>query len=78
MNNTSMTQRVQRMIAAGYTNQQIISKLQVKPQIVYNIRYKMGKKKGLGALPIKTTTPTPAPAGEKLPTLWEKFVSLFK
>ena len=54
-----MTQRVRRMINSGHSNKAIIEKLGVKPQMVYNIRYKMGKKKGLGALPVKVAAPEP-------------------
>jgi hypothetical protein len=76
MNNTSMSARIRRMVAAGYSNQHIIATLHVKPQIVYNMRYRMGKKKGLGALPVKVKSPEPTPQVVK-PTLWERVVAFF-
>jgi hypothetical protein len=76
MINAPVTHRVRRMILSGHSNKAIIEKLNVKPQVVYNIRYKLGKKKGLGALPVKVESPEPAPQAVK-PTLWERVVAFF-
>jgi hypothetical protein len=54
----STAQRVRGMIDRGYTNKQIIEKLGIKPQMVYNIRYQINKERGLGAI----GTPAPKPA----------------
>lgn len=50
----STAEKVRRMIEQGYTNKDIIERLSVKPQAVYNARYQINKARGLGAL-----TPTP-------------------
>ena len=52
----STAEKVRRMIDQGYTNKAIIQKLDIKPQVVYNIRYQINKARGLGAIgahPIK-------------------------
>ena len=46
----STTQRIRTMVHKGYTNRDIIDKLQCKPQSVYNIRYQMNKERGLGSI----------------------------
>lgn len=46
----SMSEKVRRMIEQGYTNKDIVHRLDVKPQIIYNLRYQMNKARGLGAL----------------------------
>jgi hypothetical protein len=79
MRNTSMAQRVRRMILSGHSNQAIIEKLHVKPQVVYNIRYKLGKKKGLGALPLVATPQQVQVAEPQVPepSVWHKVVRFF-
>lgn len=54
----SMAQRVRGMIDRGHTNREIINKLGVKPQMVYNLRYQINKARGLGSI----GKPTPKPA----------------
>ena len=54
----SMASRVRKMIEQGSSNKEIIEKLKIKPQIVYNMRYQLNKERGLGAI----GKPTPAPA----------------
>jgi hypothetical protein len=54
----SMAQRVRGMIDRGYNNKQIIEKLGVKPQMVYNTRYQINNERGLGAI----GKPVPKPA----------------
>lgn len=54
----SMSAKVRRMIDQGHTNKDIIEKLGIKPQAVYNIRYQINKARGLGAI----GKPAPAPA----------------
>ena len=46
----SLAQKVRRMVEKGYTTQDIVAKLKVKPQVVYNVRYQINKGKGLDAL----------------------------
>jgi hypothetical protein len=46
----SVSQRVRELIEQGHNNKYIVSKLQCKPQVVYNVRYQINKSKGLGAL----------------------------
>ena len=48
----STNERVRRLIVAGYSNKHIVEKLEVKPQIVYNMRYQINKGRGLGAIPL--------------------------
>ena len=55
----SVSAKVRRMVDQGHTNKDIIEKLGVKPQAVYNIRYQINKARGLGAL----GTAAPSPAG---------------
>lgn len=46
----STNEQIRRLITAGYSNKHIIEKLEVKPQIVYNMRYQINKGRGLGAM----------------------------
>lgn len=52
------SERVRMMIEKGYTNKHIIERLHVKPQMVYNIRYQLNKKRGLGAIKPQGSTGT--------------------
>lgn len=54
----SMSQRVREMIDRGHTNKAIIERLNVKPQVVYNMRYQINKARGLGSI----GKPAPKPA----------------
>lgn len=54
----SVAEKVRRLIDQGHTNKAIVDKLNIKPQVVYNIRYQVNKARGLGA--IGKTTPPPA------------------
>ena len=75
---TSTTQRIRTMVHKGYTNRDIIAKLDCKPQAVYNIRYQMNKERGLGsigALP-KPTDGIGAPPKRKYVRKAEKLASL--
>lgn len=54
----SMSQRVREMIDRGHTNKTIIERLNVKPQVVYNMRYQINKARGLGSI----GKPAPKPA----------------
>jgi hypothetical protein len=54
----STAERVRNMIERGHTNRDIVDKLGVKPQIVYNLRYQVNKARGLGAI----GKPAPKPA----------------
>lgn len=47
---TSLTQKVRRMVLAGYDNKTIIQKLHCKPYVIYNVRYTLNKSQGLGGL----------------------------
>ena len=47
---TSMTQRIRALIDKGYSNKDIIAKLQCTPQAVYNNRYQLNKERGLGSI----------------------------
>lgn len=47
----SLARKVRRMVEDGYTTKDIVTKLKVKPQVVYNVRYQINKAKGLGSLP---------------------------
>lgn len=49
----STSSQIRKMILKGHTNKSIIDKLGCKPQNVYNMRYQLSKKKGIGALPTK-------------------------
>jgi hypothetical protein len=53
-----MSQRVREMIDRGHTNKTIIERLNVKPQVVYNMRYQINKARGLGSI----GKPAPKPA----------------
>jgi hypothetical protein len=66
------------MVHKGYTNRDIIAKLDCKPQSVYNIRYQMNKERGLGsigALP-KPTDGIGAPPKRKYVRKAQKLASL--
>jgi hypothetical protein len=40
----SMSEKIRRMIKSGKTNKEIVAKLQVKPAIVYTVRWNMETK----------------------------------
>jgi hypothetical protein len=44
------TQRIRKMLDAGYTNKAIIGSLGCKPQAVYQTRYQLNKERGLGSI----------------------------
>lgn len=48
--NRSKTARVRRLIEQGLTTKEIVTKLKVRPQVVYNVRYHYNKSRGLGAI----------------------------
>ena len=54
---TPIAHKVRNMIEQGHTTKEIVAKLKVKPQIVYNMRYQVNKAKGLGSI----GKPAPAP-----------------
>ena len=54
----STSEKVRRLIDQGYTNKTIIERLNVKPQVVYNMRYQINKARGLGAIGRAAPTPT--------------------
>ena len=54
---TSKSQKVRNMLAKGHDVSYIARTLNVKPQMVYNIRWRMNKKAGLGAIVVPPTTP---------------------
>ena len=47
----SRSQKIRELIERGFTTRYIVEKMNVKPQIVYNLRYELNKQRGLGALP---------------------------
>jgi hypothetical protein len=53
-----MSQRVREMIERGHNNKTIIERLNVKPQIVYNLRYQINKERGLGSIGKPAPKPT--------------------
>lgn len=54
----SLTQKVRRMVLAGYDNKTIIQKLHCKPYVIYNVRYTLNKSQGLGGL-VQVNTEAP-------------------
>lgn len=46
----SRADRIRHMLEQGATTREIVAKLRIKPQQVYNVRYHMNKSKGLGAI----------------------------
>ena len=54
---TSKSQKVRNMLAKGHDVSYIARTLGVKPQMVYNIRWRMNKKAGLGAIVVPPTVP---------------------
>ena len=54
---TPLSHKVRNMLEQGYATKEIVAKLKVKPQMVYNMRYQINKAKGLGAI----GTPAPVP-----------------
>lgn len=56
----STAEKIRRMINQGYTNKEILQKLRTTPQAVYNMRYRVNKAQGLGALAKKAKTANPA------------------
>ena len=52
-----LSHKVRNMLEQGYATKEIVAKLKVKPQMVYNMRYQINKAKGLGAI----GTPAPVP-----------------
>jgi hypothetical protein len=53
----STNERIRRLVVAGYSNKHIIEKLNVKPQLVYNMRYQINKGRGLGAIGVAQAAP---------------------
>jgi hypothetical protein len=51
----TISARARTLVEQGFGNKAIIEKLQCKPQVVYNARYIVNQRKGLGAL--KAATP---------------------
>lgn len=49
-NKVSKSQKVRNMLTKGHDVAYIAKTLSVKPQMVYNIRWRMNKKAGLGAI----------------------------
>ena len=47
---TKITQRIYALVGKGYTNKAIIKQLKCKPQTVYNVRYRINRELGLGAI----------------------------
>jgi hypothetical protein len=75
---TNTTLRIRAMVHKGYTNRDIIDKLNCKPQSVYNIRYQINKERGLGSigsLP-KPTDGIGAPPKRKYVRKTQKLASL--
>lgn len=54
----SLARKVRRMVEDGYTTKDIVTKLKVKPQMVYNVRYYINKQKGLASLGKSIPAPT--------------------
>lgn len=54
----SLARKVRRMVEDGYTTKDIVAKLKIKPQVVYNVRYYINKKKGLASLGKSIPAPT--------------------
>ena len=50
MNKQNTSQRIRSLINKGYSNRDIIAKLECKPQAVYNTRYQLNKERGLGSI----------------------------
>ena len=65
----SVSQRVRELIEQGHNNKYIVSKLQCKPQVVYNVRYQINKSKGLGALGTQGTGISATPMWSPPPLL---------
>jgi len=55
---TSATRRIHALLDMGFSTKAIILKMKCKPQTVYNARYQMNKKRGLGAI---NAAPVPTP-----------------
>lgn len=53
-----MSHKVRNMLEQGHSTKEIVAKLKVKPQMVYQLRYNLNKAKGLGAI----GTPAPVPS----------------
>ena len=53
----SRTAKIRRMIEEGHDTKTIVAKLRCKPQHVYNVRYKIKVKEGLGSLAPSTPMP---------------------
>ena len=49
--------KVRKLLAEGKTPREIATQMKITPQAVYNIRYQMNKKGGLGALQPMITAP---------------------
>ena len=49
--------KVRKLLAEGKTPREIATQMKITPQAVYNIRYQMNKKGGLGALKPMITAP---------------------
>lgn len=51
----SASKKIRDMVEAGVATKTIVERLGVKPRTVYNVRYQLNRRKGLGALPVTTT-----------------------
>lgn len=60
-NKVSKSQKVRNMIAKGHDVAYIAKTLGVKPQMVYNIRWRLNKKSGLGAIAPTVIVPPATP-----------------
>lgn len=58
MKKMSTYAKVRKMVKEGHTTKEIVKKLGVTPQSVYNARYQLNKNKGIGSFGV--TTPNPA------------------
>jgi hypothetical protein len=53
MQKETKAQAIRRMLEAGCSNKDIVTKLKVEPRVVYNARYVHNKSRGLGAIGVK-------------------------
>lgn len=53
MKRETRQQAIRRMLEAGHSNKEIVTKLKVEPRVVYNARYVYNKSRGLGAIGVK-------------------------
>jgi hypothetical protein len=55
---TSATRRIHALLDMGFSTKAIITKMKCTPQAVYNARYQLNRKRGLGAI-VAAPVPTP-------------------